>query len=40
MLEFAGYYALAGVYILAGVLGVSAIVAAVEKIFGLNPPRS
>jgi len=40
MLEFAEYYGAAGGLILAGVLMVSAIVASVEKIFGLNPPRA
>jgi hypothetical protein len=39
MLEYAEYYGAAGGFIMAGVLGASAIVAAVEKIFGLNPPR-
>lgn len=39
MLENVTYYALAGAYILAGVLAVSAIVAGIEKAFGINPPR-
>lgn len=35
-LEFFRYYAMAGVYILLAVLGISAVVALIEKAFGLN----
>jgi intracellular septation protein A len=40
MLEFFRFYFMAGVYIAAAVLAVSAIVALIEKLFGLNqtPP--
>jgi intracellular septation protein A len=35
-LEFFRFYFLAGVYMAAGVLAVSAVVAMIEKTFGLN----
>lgn len=35
-LEFFRFYFMAGVYILAGVLAASAVVALIEKAFGLN----
>ncbi|MDB5544345.1 MAG: hypothetical protein JWO64_1494 [Hyphomicrobiales bacterium] len=40
MLGFLGFYIMAGVYIAAGVLGVSAIVAGVEKVMGVSPQRT
>jgi hypothetical protein len=41
VLEFFRFYFMAGVYILAGVLAASAVVALIEKAFGLNTtPRS
>ena len=36
MIEFFEFYLMSGVYIAGGVLAVSVVVAAVEKIFGLN----
>jgi len=35
-MEFLTYYAMAGVYIAAAVLGISAVVAIIEKVLGLN----
>jgi hypothetical protein len=35
-MEFFRFYFMAGVYILAGVLAASAVVALIEKVFGLN----
>ncbi len=40
MLEFVEFYGMAGIYIAAGVLGVSAIVAGIEKMLGVSPERS
>jgi hypothetical protein len=36
-LEFFRFYLMAGVYILAAVLAVSAVVALIEKVFGVDP---
>jgi hypothetical protein len=40
MLEFVEFYGIAGVYIAAGVLAISAIVAGIEKILGVQPQRT
>lgn len=39
MLQFIEFYIMAIVYIAGGVLAISAVVAGVEKAFGLNRPR-
>lgn len=39
MLEYAGHLLLAVIYIAAGVLAISALVAGIEKVFGLNRPH-
>lgn len=36
MLEFLSFYVMAGVYIAVAVFVISAIVAVIEKVFGLN----